>query len=83
MFMSTDNSKTNGPHRFILKLADKPNLKDPKKNMELANLSIYYTWKNIKFAKNSNKLKIAAPNQKDEFDLIIYYDNVLFKNMKL
>ena len=46
--MNTENSKTNEPHRFKLNLTDKLNLKNPKKNMGLANLSIYYTWKNIK-----------------------------------
>ena len=48
IFMNTENSKTNEPHRFKLNLADKLNLKNPKKNMALSNLSIYYTWKNIK-----------------------------------
>ena len=60
IFMSTGNSKTNEPHRFRLTLVDKLNLKDPSKNialanlsiypnrnMELANLSIYYTWKTL------------------------------------
>ena len=41
--MNTENSKTNQPHQFRLTLADKLNLKDPDKNMALANLSIYYT----------------------------------------
>ena len=45
--MNTENSGTSEPHRFKLDLTDKLNLKDPKKNMTLANLSIYYTWKNI------------------------------------
>ena len=40
IFMNTENSKTNEPHRFSLILADKLNLKDPNKNMALANLSI-------------------------------------------
>ena len=44
--MNTENSKTNESHRFRLDLTDKLNLKNPKKNMALANLSIYYTWKN-------------------------------------
>ena len=39
--MNTKNSKTNEPHIFRLTLADKLNLKDPNKNMSLANLSIY------------------------------------------
>ena len=48
IFINTENSKTNESKRFKLDLADKLNLKDPKKNMVLANLRIYYTWKNIK-----------------------------------
>ena len=46
--MNTGNSKTNEPHRFELDLTDKLNLKNPNKNKALANLSVYYTLKNIK-----------------------------------
>ena len=67
--MNTENSKTNERHRFRLTLADKRNLKDPNKNMALANFSIYYTWKNIKSSYNNNKFKISAPAWNDEFDL--------------
>ena len=67
--MNTENSKTNECHRFRLTLADKRNLKDPNKNMALANFSIYYTWKNIKYSYNNNKFKISAPAWNDEFDL--------------
>ena len=35
----------------------------------MVNLSIYYTWKNIKSAYNSNKFKISAPTWNDKFDL--------------
>ena len=38
--MNSKNSKTNEPHRFKLDLTDKRNLKNPNKNMALANLSI-------------------------------------------
>ena len=48
IFMNAENSKSSEPHRFKLDLTDKRNLKNPNKNMALANLSIYYTWKNIK-----------------------------------
>ena len=37
--------------------------------MVLANLSIYYTWKNIKSEYNNNKFKISAPTWNDTFDL--------------
>ena len=69
IFMNTENSKTNEPHRFKLDLTDKFNLKNPNKNMALANLSIYYTWKNIKSEYNNNKFKISAPTWNDTFDL--------------
>ena len=45
------------------------NLKNPSKNVVLANLSIYYTSKNIKSEYNNNKFKISAPNWNDTFDL--------------
>ena len=69
IFMNTENSKTNEPHRFRLSLADKLNLKNPNKNIALGNLSIYYTWKNIKSAYSNNKFKISAPTWNDAFDL--------------
>ena len=53
--MNTENKKTNETYGFRSTFADKLDLKDPNKNMALANLSIYYTWKNIKSACNNNK----------------------------
>ena len=67
--MNTKNSKTNEPHRFSLSLVDELNLKNPNKNMALANLRIYYTWKIIKSAYNNNNCKISAPTWNDEFYL--------------
>ena len=61
IFLNSENSKTSEPHRFRLDLTDKFDLKDPKKKMALANLSLYYTWKNIKSEYNNNKYKISAP----------------------
>ena len=45
--MNTENSKTSESHRFKLDLTDKLNLKNLNKNMVLANLSFYYTWKTL------------------------------------
>ena len=67
--MNTENSKTNEPDRFKLDLADKLNFKNPNKNVALANLRIYNTWKNINSEYNSNKFKISAPTWDDIFDL--------------
>ena len=44
-------------------------LKILKKNIALAKLSIYYTWKNIKTEYKSNKFKISASAWSETFDL--------------
>ena len=67
--MNTENSKANESHTFKLDLADKLNLKNPKKNMALANLSVYYTWKNIKSEYSNKKFKISAPTLNETFNL--------------
>ena len=67
--MNTKTSKTNESHRFKYDLIDKLDLKNPNKNMVLANLSIYYTWKNVKSIYNNNKFKISAPTWNETFDL--------------
>ena len=48
IFMNFKNSKASDPCILLLKLTDKINLKRVDKNVSLSNLSIYYTWKNIK-----------------------------------
>ena len=67
--MNTLNCKTNESNHFMYQFTDKLNLKNPNKNMALANLSIFYTWKSIKSEYNNNKFKISAPTWNDEFDL--------------
>ena len=59
--MNTFNYKTNESNKFMYQFPDKFNLKNANKNMALANLSIYYTWKNIKSECNNNTFKIHAP----------------------
>ena len=68
-FFNNEPHKTNEPHRVRLTLADKLYLKDPSKNMALANWSIYCIWKNIKYTYSNNIFKISAPTCNDEFDL--------------
>ena len=68
--MNTENSKKNESEKFIYQFTDKLNLKTSNnKNIGLVNLSIYYTWKNIKSEYNNNKFKISAPTWNDTFDL--------------
>ena len=71
IFMNTKNSKTNESNKFIYQFTDKLNLKSKNnKNTGLINLSIYYTWRNIKTEYNNNKFKISTPIWNDTFDLL-------------
>ena len=67
--MNTANSKTNYSNKFVYNFTDRLNFKNPSKNIALANLSIYYTWKNVKSDYNNNKSKISAPTWNDTFDV--------------
>ena len=69
IFMNSENSKTSKPHVLTLKLTSKLDLRIGEKVIALSNLSIYYTWKNIKSSYNNNKFKISAPTWNDEFEL--------------
>ena len=90
--MNTLKSKKNESKKFIYQFTDILNRKNPNKNMALANLSIYYKWKNTKSEYNNNKLKISAPTWNDEFNLldgsysvsdIQNVSNISSKNMKV
>ena len=67
--MNSDNSKSFKPHILTLKLTNKLDLRLGEKVIALSNLSIYYTWKNIKSSYNNNKFKISTPARNDEFEL--------------
>ena len=67
--MNSENSKTSEPHILKLKLTDKLDLRIGEKVIALSDLSIYYTWKNIKSSYKNNKFKISAPTWNEEFIL--------------
>ena len=67
--MNSENSKTSEYHVLMLKLTDKLDLRRGQKSVALSNLSIYYTWKNIKSSYNNNKSKISASTWSEEFKL--------------
>ena len=69
IFMNSENSRTSEYHVLVLKLTDKLDLRRGQKSVDLSNLSIYYTWKNVKISYNNNKFKISAPAWSDEFEL--------------
>ena len=68
IFMNSENSKTSEHNVLVLKLTDKLDLRRGQKTVALSNLSIYYTWKNVKSSYN-NKFKISAPTWSEEFKL--------------
>ena len=67
--MNSENSRTSEYHVLLLKLVDKLDRRSGQKSVALSNLSIYYTWKNIKISYKNNKFKISAPTWSDEFEL--------------
>ena len=69
IFMNTASSKTSESKKFVYNFTENLNLKNPNKNIALANLSMYYTWKNVKYRYNNNKFKISAPTWNDTFDV--------------
>ena len=67
VFMNSENSKTSDTRRLLLNLPVKINLNRNDKYVALSNLSIYYTWENIKKSCKNNKFKISAPKWNEEF----------------
>ena len=66
--MNSENSKTSKSNLLTLKLTNKLALRIGEKVIALSNLSIYYTWRNIKSSNNNNKFKISAPTWNDKFE---------------
>ena len=89
--MNSENSKTTDTHRLLLNLTYKINLKRSDKYVALPNLSIYYTWKNIRKSYKNNKFKVSVPTWHEEFELpnesyslsdIQDYFEYILKNMR-
>ena len=51
------NRKASDSQRLLLNLTDKTNLRRKYKYIALSNVSIYYTWKNIKMSYKNNTFK--------------------------
>ena len=69
IFMNSKNSKTSDSHRLLFNLTNKVNYKRSYSYVTLANISMYYTWKDMKMSYKNNKFKISAPKQNQEFEL--------------
>ena len=87
IFVNSENSKTSENNVLVLKLTDKLDLRRGQKTIALSNLSIYYTWKNVKSSYTNNKFKISAPTWSEEFrlsdgsysisDIQVYFEYIL------
>ena len=69
VFMNMENNKISEPHKFVLNLSQRLDLRRSGKHVSLQNLSIYYTWEYIRKQYKNNKLKIIAPTWNNEFEL--------------
>ena len=65
--MNYEYSETSYPHRLLRNLLDKIDLKRSDKYAAPSNLSICYTWKNIKRSYKNNKGKISAAPLNNKF----------------
>ena len=63
LFMNSES------HVLKLKLTSKLDLRIGEKVIALSNLSIYYTWRNMKSSCHNNKFKISTPTCNGEFEL--------------
>ena len=69
IFMNSENSRNSEYQVLVLKLTDTLDLRRGQKIVVLSNLSIHYTWKNIKRSYNNNKFKISVPTWSEKFKL--------------
>ena len=92
VYINSRNSKSSNPHRLLLNLLYKINLKRSDKYVALSNLSIYYMWKNFKKSYKNNKFKIASAwNEKFELpdwsysvsDMQDYFEYIIKKYQKV
>ena len=81
IFMNTENSKTSESNKFFYEFNDKLNIKNPNKNIALANLSICYTWKILNLHITTINLKYLL--QLGMINLICLMDHILFQTFKI
>ena len=80
--MKSEKFKTSKPHLLILKLTYKSDLRRGEKNVALSNVSIYYTWENIKSSYKNHEFKISAPADK-MINFKYLMDHILYKIFKI
>ena len=78
---NSNNGKMSDPNRLLLNLTDKIDLRRKDTYIALSNISIYYTWKNIKKSYKNNKFKISAPTWNEELNYLM--DHILYQIFKI
>ena len=81
IFMNCEKRKTSDPHRLLLNLTDKINLKRSDKYVPLLNLRIYYTWKNIRNHTKTINLKYLG--QRGMKNLNYLMQHILHQTFKI
>ena len=76
VFINSEGSNTSETHVLILKPTGKLDLRRGAKIIALSNLSIYYTWKNMKSSYSISKFKISAPTQMINLNYLM--DRILY-----
>ena len=76
IFMNTENNKTNEPQKFVLNLSQRLDLRSSDKHVAFQNLSIYYTWKNIRKQYKNNQMVLIL------FQIFKIMLNISLKSMK-
>ena len=66
IFTDTENSKMNEPHKFLLTLSQRLDLRSSDKHVALQNLSMYYTWKSIRKQYKNNNKKLLGKTKSGE-----------------
>ena len=69
IFINSKTSEKSDPHRLLLNVTDKIDIRRNEKYIALSNLSIYYTCKNIKKSFKNNTFKMSALTWNEEFEL--------------
>ena len=78
--MNSKKSKTSDPRRLLLNLIDKIDLRREDKYIALSNLSIYYTWKNIKKSYKIINLKYQLRHRMKNSNYLM--DHILYQIFK-
>ena len=79
--MNAKNSKTSDPHRLLLNLSEKINLKRSDKYPALTDLSIYFTLKNIKKSYKTINVKHQLLRGIDNLNYVM--DHILHQVFKV